>query len=66
MEQTPFSAETPIADIMAACPAATRLLLEHRAACPGCSMSAYCTLQEVCELYGIDMEIFLQKLTAAG
>ena len=65
MEQpTSYSAGTPIARIMTGSPLAVRLLLDLHAACPGCSMSAYCTLEDVCKNHEIELDAFLKKLAA--
>lgn len=57
-----ISDQTPIAEIMAACPNSIRLLIDHHAGCPGCSMSAFCSLADVCHNHAIDLEPFLARL----
>jgi hypothetical protein len=62
MEQPDYNAQTPIAQIMTGSPLAVRLLLDQRAACPGCCMRAFCTLEDVCKNHHIDMQTFLSQL----
>ncbi len=47
-------------------PAAVRVFLRHRMACPGCAMAPFETLEEVCRIYRVPVEAFLQELAEAG
>jgi len=63
MEHPLITAQTPINQVMAYIPHAVRLLMDQHAACPGCSMSAYCTIADICQEYHLDLQKFLTDLT---
>ena len=62
MEQPPYSAQTPITQVMDGSPLAVRLLLDKHAACPGCSMAAYCILEDVCKNHNLDLALLILQL----
>ena len=43
-------------------PLAVRLLLDKHAACPGCSMAAYCTIEDVCKNHNLDLATLILQL----
>ena len=62
MEHAAYTAQTLISQAMLEVPRAVRLLMDRHAACPGCSMSAYCTLADVCKNHGLDLGELLALL----
>jgi hypothetical protein len=57
-----LSSQTLVADLLDGSPPITKLLLELRVDCIGCSMNKFCTLEELCAHYELDLEIFLSKV----
>lgn len=47
-------------------PQALPVFLHHHMACPGCPMAAFETVEEVCRVYRVPLETFLQELAEAG
>lgn len=45
-----------VAELLAAQPSATGLLLELHLDCPGCSMTRFCSLEEVCRQYEMNFD----------
>lgn len=63
-EHPTLSPEMRVADLLAASPLMAGALLELRTDCVGCSMNKFCTLQEMCDQYGLERESvfkFLQE-----
>ena len=57
-----LSPQTLVADMLEASPFLASLLLELRVDCVGCSMNKFCTLEEFCAQYELDLETILTKL----
>ncbi len=51
-----------VADLLDQSPLVASLLLELRVDCIGCSMNKFCTLNELCAFYGLDLENVLYKV----
>ena len=51
-----------VADLLDYSPLVASLFLELRVDCIGCSMNKFCTLDELCAFYGLDLENFLCKV----
>lgn len=63
MEHPTLSPEMLVADFLSASPlAAAGALIELRVDCVGCSMTRFCTLQEMCDQYELDLETVLKQL----
>ncbi len=62
MECPPLSSRTLIADLLAFSPLTARALLDLRIDCTGCSMNKFCTIEEICVQYGLDMDVVMKKL----
>ena len=45
-----------VADLLDYSPLIVSLLLEFRVDCVGCFMNKYCTLEDLCRHYGLDLE----------
>jgi hypothetical protein len=57
-----LSSQTLVADLLDASPLVTALLLELRLDCIGCSMNKFCTLEELCASYELDLDSVLHKV----
>lgn len=44
-------------------PAAAEALIAHRMACIGCAFDRFHTLGQALDIYGVEPEVFLQRLT---
>ena len=51
-----------VADLLDQSPLVANLLLELRVDCLGCSMNKFCTLDELCTFYGLDLENILGRV----
>jgi hypothetical protein len=51
-----------VADLLDYSPLLVPLLLELRVDCVGCSMNKYCTLEELCAQYKLDLESILSRI----
>jgi hypothetical protein len=58
-EHPMFSSQTLVADMLDGSPPIARLLLELRVDCLGCSMNKFCTLEELCAHYELNLESVL-------
>ncbi|WKZ35400.1 MAG: hypothetical protein QY332_17450 [Anaerolineales bacterium] len=63
MERPPLSPSTLVADLLAYSPLTARALLDLRVDCIGCSMNKFCTLEEICRHYGLEIEMVVKKLS---
>jgi hybrid cluster-associated redox disulfide protein len=54
-----------MAEVMACCPAAARVLVRHRMHCVGCVFAPFETLAEACAAYGVSVERLLAELADA-
>ena len=57
-----LSRETLIADVLEASPRVASLLLELRVDCIGCSMNKFCTLEDLCRQYSLDVETLIGQV----
>jgi hybrid cluster-associated redox disulfide protein len=55
---------TLVSDVLAACPPTVAFFLQHRLDCVGCRMAGFCTLEDVCEHYSLEIEWLLAELAA--
>jgi hybrid cluster-associated redox disulfide protein len=55
--------DTVIADILEIAPETAPLFISIGMHCLGCAMSSGETLEEACEVHGVDVEEFLEELT---
>jgi hypothetical protein len=51
-----LSPQLLVADLLDASPLAVGLLLELRVDCIGCSMNRFCTLENLCSKYDLDLQ----------
>jgi hypothetical protein len=51
-----------VADLLELSPLIVSLLLEFRVDCVGCFMNKYCTLEELCAQYELNLENILGKI----
>lgn len=59
-----FSKDTKIGEILEKAPEKAEILLEIGMHCLGCPASQMETLEEACEVHGIDVEELIEKLNA--
>jgi hypothetical protein len=62
MEPATLSPLTLVADLLAATPLMAPLFVELRVDCLGCSMSKYCTLEDLCEQYQLELEAVISLI----
>ena len=63
-EEMKFSKDTKIGEILEVAPEKAEILLECGMHCIGCPASQMETLEEACEVHGIDVEEVIAKLNA--
>lgn len=51
-----------VADLLDTSPLVVSLLLELRVDCVGCSMNKFCTLEELCARYELDLESIQHRI----
>ena len=56
MEHSTLSPLTLVADLLASTPLMARLFVELRVDCVGCSLNKFCTLEDMCEQYHLEIE----------
>jgi hybrid cluster-associated redox disulfide protein len=56
MEHPMPTPTTLLADLLDSSPQAANLLIDLHAGCIGCSMNKFCTLEDMCRLYGLDVD----------
>lgn len=59
-----FNKDTKIGEIMEVAPEKTEILLGIGMHCLGCPASQAETIEEACEVHGVDVEELLEKLNA--
>ena len=59
-----FNKDTKIGDILENAPEKVNILLEIGMHCIGCPASQMETLEEACEVHGIDVDEVIEKLNA--
>lgn len=57
-----LSPQILVADLLANSPRMVRLLVELRVDCVGCTMNKYCTLEDLCSQYGLDLETVTREV----
>jgi len=62
MEHPTPSPQMLVADLLAVSPLMAGALVELRTDCVGCSMNKFCTLQELCNQYELELESVLKCL----
>lgn len=65
MQESAFTLETPIAEIMEKWPQTIQVFLDHHMICVGCQMSTFDTLADAIVNYGISAEDFINELHEA-
>ena len=61
-----FNKDTQIGELLEAAPEKADILLEVGMHCLGCPASQMETLEEACNVHGIDVNELLEKLNAEG
>lgn len=51
-----------VADLLALSPLIAPLLIELHTGCVGCSLNKFCTLEELCKYYELDLENTSQRI----
>jgi hypothetical protein len=62
MEHPTLSPRTLVADLLAATPPMAPLFVELRVDCVGCSLNKFCTLEDLCEHYQLEIETVIQLI----
>jgi len=62
METTALSPQTFVADLLASTPLMAPLFVELRVDCVGCSMNKFCTLEDLCEQYQLELETLISLI----
>jgi hypothetical protein len=57
-----LSSRILVADLLNRSPLIAQLLFEMRVDCLGCSMNKFCTLEELCAQYELDLENVIYKV----
>ena len=57
-----LSPQMLVADLLDTSPLIASLLLELRVDCLGCSMNKFCTLEELCAQYELDLDNVISKV----
>jgi hybrid cluster-associated redox disulfide protein len=47
-------------------PHVAAVFIAHKTDCIGCTMAGFCTLEDVADVYGIPLQVFLNELEAAA
>lgn len=64
MEHPILSPRLHLADLLAACPQLVNLFIELHVDCIGCSMNKFCTLEEMCAHYTLDIHSVMTRIEA--
>ena len=62
MEHLTLSPHTLIADLLAATPLIAQLFVELRVGCVGCSLNKFCTLEDLCDQYQLELETVIRLI----
>jgi hypothetical protein len=62
MEHLTLSPRTLVADLLAATPLIAPLFVELRVDCIGCSMNKFCTVEDLCDQYRLDLETIMNMI----
>lgn len=65
MERSTLTASMAVAEVMTRWPQTVSIFLNYRMACVGCTMSPFDNLADVSEIYGLDLDRFLDELQQA-
>lgn len=57
-----LSSKNLVADLLDASPLAVSLLLELRVDCVGCPMVRFCSLEELCAYYELDLDSVMRRI----
>ena len=63
MKHSKISPATTIAEILALSPEMASLFIYWRTDCLGCSMARFCTLQEMCMYYGLELKEVINSVS---
>ena len=58
----PLQTTWTIKELLEAQPQATRVIFDFKLGCVGCAFQKFCTIQEVSEIYSIDLQTLLKAL----
>lgn len=60
-----LTSQTLLVDVLNGSPLAANLLIDLHVGCIGCSMNKFCTLEDMCRLYELDIDhvlaFFIEK-----
>lgn len=62
MEHPALTLTTTLAELLEQQPKAAAVLLDLRVDCVGCSMKRFCTLEDMCQDYGLKAEVVMERL----
>ena len=64
MEYPQPSPRMQISELLALSPQMARLFIELRTDCIGCPMNKFCTLEELCRNYELDIDLVMMRFQA--
>jgi hypothetical protein len=64
MEDLREFAQTTVTDFLKFAPQTSRAFFELQTACVGCPLARFCTLTDVMQSYGLDIEKFFETLSS--
>jgi hypothetical protein len=62
MEPLALSPQTFVADLLVSTPLMAPLFVELQVDCIGCSMNKFCTLEDLCDQYQLELETVLNMI----
>lgn len=62
MEHLTLSSRTLVADLLAFTPLMAQLFVELRVDCVGCSLNKFCTLEDLCDQYQLELETVIRLI----
>jgi hypothetical protein len=62
MEPATLSPQILIADLLASTPLMAQLFVELRVGCVGCSLNRFCTLEDLCDQYQLELETIINLI----
>ncbi len=62
METLTLSSRTLVADLLATTPPVAAVFVELRLGCVGCSLNKFCTLEDVCDQYQLNLETLIRMI----
>jgi hypothetical protein len=62
MEPATLSPQILIADLLASTPLMAHLFVELRVDCIGCSMNRFCTIEDLCDQYHLELETVISMI----